>query len=532
MAVEPWTGRTACALQKALRLSNELFAEHLGIGVRTVAGWHQKPDLKPKSEMQQLLDTAYERASATVRARFAELVGQLPEGAASPSSQPTVDAQASAAAESRLSSDPHLGAALEWLDQHAGWEPGTARRKVAARLATVDAHRLRDRAVKRGGVSQSQVTQALTEYYGNSLAGYGLYSARHGVDSASATTILTRPEWLDLASPLRTQAERLRLGQGAPDAPARLDGQAMDAAVQRLAETLELGTRLVNMPLYRLRSVDIDRSGLAGTVGVAPFVHYALTIDLLEGELLDAIASGYTPAEGRLPLRDGYLPDLAAVADLDGRLCAGGVLALCAIARPAGFDGDADYLLLVQQRSGNVVNANRQLAVIPKGFHQPVADLRADAQVGTTLLREMEEELFGRDDIDNTISDQRSADPMHPSRMSAPMRWLTARPWGQRFRLECTGFGLNLVSGNYEFASLVVIEDEDFWELYGGQIEANWESSSLHRYSTLDAELLSELLADVAWSNEGLFAMLQGIRRLAQIGGQRVRLPSVEWELR
>jgi hypothetical protein len=57
-SVSVWTGRTACALQAALRLSNESFAEHLGIAVRTVAAWHQKPTLKPKSEMQQLLDTA------------------------------------------------------------------------------------------------------------------------------------------------------------------------------------------------------------------------------------------------------------------------------------------------------------------------------------------------------------------------------------------------------------------------------------------------------------------------------------------
>ncbi len=54
--VNAWTGRTACALQAALRLSNESFAEHLGVSVRTVAAWHQKPTLKPKSEMQQLLD--------------------------------------------------------------------------------------------------------------------------------------------------------------------------------------------------------------------------------------------------------------------------------------------------------------------------------------------------------------------------------------------------------------------------------------------------------------------------------------------
>lgn len=37
----------------------------------------------------------------------------------------------------------------------------------------------------------------------------------------------------------------------------------------------------------------------------------------------------------------------------------------------------------------------------------------------------MEEELFGRADIDNTVTEQRSIDPMHPSRLSEPMRWLT-----------------------------------------------------------------------------------------------------------
>ncbi len=97
--------------------------------------------------------------------------------------------------------------------------------------------------------------------------------------------------------------------------------------------------------------------------------------------------------------------------------------------------------------------------------------------------------------------------------------------------MECTGFGLNLVSGNYEFASIIVIDDEEFWTRHGGQIEANWESSSLHSYSSLDSGLLTELIGDVAWSNEGLFAFLQGLRRLAQLGGNRVNLPAIEWEV-
>lgn len=71
--VTDWTGRSAGALQAALRMTNEGFAEHLGVNVRTVARWHDKPACAPRSEMQAALDTALERAADAVRARFAEL---------------------------------------------------------------------------------------------------------------------------------------------------------------------------------------------------------------------------------------------------------------------------------------------------------------------------------------------------------------------------------------------------------------------------------------------------------------------------
>jgi transcriptional regulator with XRE-family HTH domain len=68
--VQLWTGRTACALQAALRMTNESFAAHLGTAVRTVATWHQKPDRVPSAEIQQALDTTLERAGEGTRARF------------------------------------------------------------------------------------------------------------------------------------------------------------------------------------------------------------------------------------------------------------------------------------------------------------------------------------------------------------------------------------------------------------------------------------------------------------------------------
>lgn len=87
--VNAWTGHAACALQAALRLTNESFAAHLGVAVRTVAAWHQKPDLIPKAEMQQLLDTALERASDSTKNRFARLVTENPKARPEVPSQPS-----------------------------------------------------------------------------------------------------------------------------------------------------------------------------------------------------------------------------------------------------------------------------------------------------------------------------------------------------------------------------------------------------------------------------------------------------------
>ena len=527
--VTGWTGQTACALQAALRLSNSDFARHLDIGVRTVADWHDNPSLKPRPDNQQLLDSALALAAPDVRERFAVLTGQAPPAAASG----TAEGSAAADAERRLIADENISGALACLDQLAGWHPGTARRQVAERMSGLDRRDLLDRASRRKGISRRAVAEALGAYYQDPAADHGRYGARFAHDGSElVTSILTRPGWLDLNCALTAGHDRLRLDSRADAGHTPLDSDAAGAAVQRLAETLVVGTRFADMPLYRLIRIDASDGEISGSVGITRFASYALTLDVLEGELRDALAAGVPPLPGSLPLRDRYLPNAGAVLGIADRMCAGGPLALCAFARPADpYRGPADYILLVQERSANVVNAARQLAVIPKGFHQPLTDFRGDAKIGATLRREMEEELFGREDIDNTVQEQNVADPMHPARLSLPMRWLLKEN-PSSLRMECTGFGLNLVSGNFEFASLIVVDSDDFWESYGGQIQACWESSSLRQYSSLDGESLAELANDNAWSNEGLFAFLQGLRRLREIGGGRVDIPAIDWTVR
>jgi 8-oxo-dGTP diphosphatase len=76
--IDTWTGSTACALQQALRMTNDGFADHLGVAVRTVAGWHSSPDIVPRAEIQSALDTAYERSSPSVQRRFSLLTRPKP----------------------------------------------------------------------------------------------------------------------------------------------------------------------------------------------------------------------------------------------------------------------------------------------------------------------------------------------------------------------------------------------------------------------------------------------------------------------
>jgi 8-oxo-dGTP diphosphatase len=69
--VDQWTGRHASALQFALRMTHDELAHGLGVSRRTVATWHEKPEVVLRTEFQRALDTLYERASDSEKIRFA-----------------------------------------------------------------------------------------------------------------------------------------------------------------------------------------------------------------------------------------------------------------------------------------------------------------------------------------------------------------------------------------------------------------------------------------------------------------------------
>jgi hypothetical protein len=74
--VATWTGSSADALRQALRMTNESYADHLGVAVRTVANWRKTPATVPQTETQRILDTALDRAPDRAKAKFAALLGK------------------------------------------------------------------------------------------------------------------------------------------------------------------------------------------------------------------------------------------------------------------------------------------------------------------------------------------------------------------------------------------------------------------------------------------------------------------------
>jgi transcriptional regulator with XRE-family HTH domain len=350
---------------------------------------------------------------------------------------------------------------------------------------------------RRSRITREQLAQALVAYYELGIppdSAAGFYRAQVG-DVLLTLSVLTRENWLGSIVQLGSEEERFRfVTEGTLNGTGKLKGAALDAALRRLATVEVSGTVLTNGPLYRLLDVDIGPGRLDAAVTLAHFASYALTMDLLESELVSALAAddGGTGAAGkaarplegagRLPLRGTYLPTADSAFAIDQRLCVGGPVALLAAARAgdARGDGDRDYVLLIQERSSRVLNATGRLAVVPKSFHEPTVEPGQEIRLSSSLERELEEELLGREDLEGSVAGfYRVADPFHADRISEPMRWLHERRGTDAYRVECTGFGLNMVSGNCEFPCLILIDDEEWWTRYGGQVEAagRWSES-------------------------------------------------------
>ncbi|MGH8930804.1 MAG: helix-turn-helix domain-containing protein [Egibacteraceae bacterium] len=73
--IAEWDGSAARALRKALRMTQESFAKHLGASVRTVRVWEASgPAITPAMVYQEALDTALKQTTPEQRLRFSALL--------------------------------------------------------------------------------------------------------------------------------------------------------------------------------------------------------------------------------------------------------------------------------------------------------------------------------------------------------------------------------------------------------------------------------------------------------------------------
>ena len=403
--------------------------------------------------------------------------------------------------------DLHVTDLVAWLADHSdlGFEEAYA--AIAREVDAIErepASLRHARAHARSKVTRADVARLLADYYGPD----GVYR----VDVAGRQVqlgVFTRPEWLG-AVELGGDREHARFVPPSTNG-AGLDPVTTQAAVRRLAQAEVNGTVMVNNPLYRLLDVELD-GGCDVSFTTVDFAAYALGLDMLEGEAAAAVTGG------DMPLRAIHLPDTKAVYDLAGRVSVGGLAAVVAVARR-----DGDYAIFTQERAGKVVNGAGKLATIPQAFHQPTNEHAREVPLSMTLVRELEEELLGREDLEEP---GRAGDALHDQAASAPMQWLRERPGS--LRMECTGLCLNGGGGNYVFSCLVVVEDPAWWDRFGHQVEANWEADRVVRHSTRDTAGLRSLILDPRWADIGLFTLLQGLRRLATEGQpDRVAIPNI-----
>jgi transcriptional regulator with XRE-family HTH domain len=370
--------------------------------------------------------------------------------------------------------------------------------------------------------------QALIRYYTpEKLARGNLVLYRFTIEGTEIKlSVATRSDWMSVCVPLDGDQEQCHLVV-APRPPYHIP---LENVARLLASFERSATRLWDSPGYRMIDAKVDSHQLAVSFALDAFYGYRFTTGLVQDELAEVVAADnfnveevIAHAEVFLPLRQQILPDGAAAVDFRRRVCAGGAVTLLAIARPAPFN---DFAIPVKRRSSIVADSPGMLSVIPKGFHEPSVDAWAERRPSFTVYRELFEELFGGDEIERDVQ-RLKHDWFFDT--SEPLRWF--REHRDAYDLELTSFGISLMSGNYELATLLVVRDEEFWTRYGYLIRTNWEleKGGLDGpfVSSKEAQQLSRFIQRSEWDDPSLFSFVEGLQRLRHIAPDRVQLPDI-----
>jgi len=184
--IAAWTGCHADCLRRALRMTSEDFAGHLGVAVRTVAYWRGRPDMVPQPAMQDTLDAALARAPERARALFWQLQSGCdgPAGSA-PLAGGLLGSEDAASLSEWVTASSVGDEAVAGLDRAAG-RLAEAHGRAAPVLVLAEARQVQAsvQALLRGGRLRHRQARELLRIDGALLAQVGLLLSDLGDDAA------------------------------------------------------------------------------------------------------------------------------------------------------------------------------------------------------------------------------------------------------------------------------------------------------------------------------------------------------------
>lgn len=372
--------------------------------------------------------------------------------------------------------------------------------------------------------NNKMVSAAISSYYGleDRVLGLKRYAIRIAGKELTTPTY-TRSDFLDINKP------PLKILTGiATDRPKEnidIPPISRDYVPEALARFLKRQIVLDNNPLYRLMHVEGDPKIRSLLFSESQFYPYRFTAGLMFDELNDALIKGEGRVKSGLPIRKTILPDLASFLNFRSRICAGGIGVVFALARKKEEDHEEDYGIPIQMRSGKVSDSQGTYAVIPKALHQHHRKFEDEANLHWTVFRELFEELFKGAEVMGSTS----ARLMHAWYMRTkeyPALSYFNQP-NSDYKCEVTGFGFNAITGEYNFAVLLTVNDTEYWDTYGSGMEGNWEAKGCEMISTKDEKRICEILQS-NWSAESIFFFIEGLLRLKKLNPARVSLPKIK----
>jgi hypothetical protein len=289
--------------------------------------------------------------------------------------------------------------------------------------------------------------------------------------------------------------------------------QVRDLAPTVIARLDQLDVKVTNDPMFRLLKASLIGPELSFRFGTSSFCD-RFTTGLLEDELRDSLALHegnierimHEPSRA-LPVREALLPNVRALTSFSSRICAGGAGTLFAMARREPHN---DFIFPVQTRSDKVADGRGLLAVLPKGTHAYGVDPLAEVGIESTIYRELAEEIYGEKEAEGYGTRLK-----HDWYFKLPGLGYFREHEGA-FTNEIVGFGLNSLSGNFEFS---------------GEMKGMWEYTKVELVSTKNPARIQQLLMEGNWASESVFHLVEGLIRLHEIEPRRVDLPDIGREL-